>query len=827
MTKKGILIITVSVCLIAFAALSTLIVTNRQKEQPSNQKFQLNQASKLIELADSIRNSNTDTALFYYNKAKSLLEPASGNPEKSHLLGKTFTGLSYTYFLAGNYELALLNDSLALNIATETNDKQIIAKVFLIRGTREYGNGEYEKALDCYEKALDLAEETNELELQAKIIASRAMIFANQGNMPKTIEGFKQALEIGKQLNNKPLVAGNYINLSTVFMNMSKNDSALIYSNLAMELFKTLNDKNGQVLCYRNIGNIYYGLSDFKKTIENFQLSLQLSLEMNDKLNIAKGYHNLADIYLHVGDIATATELLFKSIKIKEQLNDKLSLAKGYTGVAKLYYAQKQFTQALTYFRKALDINLKINSVTDIGGNYSSIASVYSGLNKLDSSKIYYNKALELYKQAEYTYGVANVYINLGDDYRTEHDFEKAETMFAEALQLKTEIEEEEGVAVINAMLANLYLAMAEGKNEISSTAIIRKAELAGLQSYKTAKRIGALPVMKDVSNVLKEIYKKQGKYRESLEFSEIHNTLSDSLLNGEKVEALSFAEARWNVEKKQIEITNLENNQKLNQEIIAQKETEARQHKFIIIIISALFLFAIASTIVIALYIRKRRDALYQKQLAKMAALRMQNARNTMSPHFFFNVLASLNGLSKKPELFAQKLNNLSLLLRKVIENIDQTAVSLDEELIAVKAFVDLFGEKIPEPFSVEYNIPEGTNLSRPIPAMILQIPVENAIKHGLMPIEGEKKLTISITDNDNYQQIKITDNGIGLKASAGRSTGTGTGLKVLLQTIHLLNTSNKDKIKFSVSERAAVHPGISGTSVDIQIPYTFNYAI
>jgi sensor histidine kinase YesM len=109
----------------------------------------------------------------------------------------------------------------------------------------------------------------------------------------------------------------------------------------------------------------------------------------------------------------------------------------------------------------------------------------------------------------------------------------------------------------------------------------------------------------------------------------------------------------------------------------------------------------------------------------------------------------------------------------------------------------------------------------------MMIQIPVENAIKHGLMPMEGAKKLTISITDHDEYQQITVTDNGIGLKASTGRSTGTGTGLKVLMQTIHLLNTNNSSKIKFTVQELDAKNGISSGTAVDIQIPNSFNYTL
>lgn len=695
------------------------------------------------------------------------------------------------------------------------------------KGTILYRQGEYKKAMDCYQKALALALETKNLEIEAKVAANCAMIYSRQGENHKTIEGFTRALNIGKQLKNRPLIANNSMNLAVVYMNLSKNDSALNYSNLALELFKKINDKEGQIKSYLNFGNIYYGFSDFVKAIEYYQLSLQLALKMNDQLNAAKTYHNLSEIYIHLGDNSTATDLLFKSIKIKEQLNDKLSLAKGYMGLFRLYYAQKDYPKALSYSKKALPICLKLNSIAEIGGNFTNIASAYCSINKTDSAIILYNKALKLYQQIDYASGISNIYMNLGDVYRYKQDFPQAEKLLMKALQSKTEIEEEEGAAIVNNMLSSLYFTMANRPGESQVLIFLEKAVKTGLESFKTSKRLGALPAMKDASTTLKEIYQKQGRYREALEFAEISSSLSDSILNKAKVEALTFAEARWNVEKKQQEIDNLEDTKKLNHEIIQQKEIESEQQKLIIWFIVALLIVTLISVGIATLYFRKIRDAIYQKQLAKMTALRMQNARNTMSPHFFFNILASLSGLSAQPEVLEVKLKSLSLLLRKVIENIDRTAVTLEEELSAVKAFVDLCSDKIPKPFTVEYLIEEGIKLQRLIPAMMIQIPVENAIKHGLMPLEGEKKLTINVTDFDGYQQITVTDNGIGIKAASGRSTGTGTGLKVLLQTIHLLNINNQQKIKFSVTERDPTNVISSGTSVEIKIPFDFNYTL
>jgi len=802
-------------------------LTCNKSQQFSNKSFQFDKTSKLIDVADSVRNAVPEAAMADYKKIIASLQNSEKKKAKMHLLARSYVGIANINSESGDYKLALNNDSIATIYAMEFDDKQMQAKAAVMRGTTLYRLGEYEKALISYEKAEKLAIEINDFEIQAKIAANIAMIYYYRGDPQKTIDGFTKALNIGKQIKNKMLIAGNYMNLAIVYNNQSKNDSVLAYNELALVLFKQLNDKNGEMLCYQNIGTLYYTLANFVKAIDYYELSVKLALEINDKTNTAKGYHNLAEVYTHIGDNNKATELQFKSIKIKEEINDKQSLVKGYIGIGEMYYSRNDYTKARIYFEKSLLLSKELKSLNEIAGNYSNIANILSAENKRDSSIVYCNKALEIYRQTDYVYGISNLYINLGVEYSLKKDYSLAERFLLSGLESKIAQSDEEGHAIVNHHLASLYLMMATGISGNSKSNLYHKAEDAGLQSYLIAKRIGAIPVRRDASSVLKKIYQKQGRYREALDYSEIFNSLNDSLLNKDKIQALTFAEARWNVEKKQQEINNLENSKKLQQEIIQRKEAEGRQHWQIIWFIAALLFLSVISTIIITMYIRKRREIIHQKQLASITALRMQNTRNTMSPHFFLNVLSSITGLSTQPEQLKEKLRSLALLLRKMIENIDQMAIPLTEEMKAVKAYIDLYGDKMSDSFTIEYQIAEGTNLQGLIPAMMIQIPVENAIKHGLMPLEGEKILKISISDSDEYQHIQIEDNGIGLKASAGRSTGTGTGLKVLLQTIHLLNTRNQYKINFSVRDREPDNAFSSGTIVSIQVPNEFNYTL
>jgi LytS/YehU family sensor histidine kinase len=214
-----------------------------------------------------------------------------------------------------------------------------------------------------------------------------------------------------------------------------------------------------------------------------------------------------------------------------------------------------------------------------------------------------------------------------------------------------------------------------------------------------------------------------------------------------------------------------------------------------------------------------------------------MQNTRNRISPHFLFNALCSLSGSADNPGYVREKLNKISFLLRKSLENIETTAIPLSEELEIVKAYIDLQRERIPGQLDVDFAIDDSTDLQQSVPAMMIQIPVENAIKHGLLPLEQpHKQLLIDIRRNEMGHRIIIEDNGVGISSVPERVEGTGTGLKVLMQTIHLLNSKNKNKITFSIREKDSGEGVLSGTSesnvrtnsgtiVEIFIPLTYSF--
>jgi tetratricopeptide (TPR) repeat protein len=780
-------------------------------------------AKLFIALADSIRDSTPDTAIIYYNKAVELLQPMKKGFWENQILTSAYVGMAFTHSQLGDNDVAFKIDSMAVSIAAATNNKQMQAKALNVKALILARKGDFKNALNIYREAFDFAIGANDLVSQAKISSNMAQVNSFLGDYEKAIEGFSRALEIGKQLKNNQLIAGCNLNLGVVFNYYGDNKKSQKNYEDALQIYLNVEDKNGILLCYQSIGNILFETATYDKAIEFFQKSLDIALLMNDKQNTARGYYNLAEVYAALGDNKMASDLHFKSLKIKEEIGDKMGLVNEFNCIGSLYFQRNDYNDALEYYKKALSLSQELGYEKGIGNGFSNLAIVYSTLGIQDSLFIYYSKAKDIYQALGSKSNLANVYSNLGGEFVKKKDFKSAEKYLMDALKIKTELDEVDMKSQLLSQLADMYMNQALTVESIDKENLLHKAEISGLEAYNIAKRLNSLPIIHNASHVLEQIYFQMGNLSKAMEYSGIYEITNDSLFSRDKTEALTFARARWDVGKKQQEIDNLENAKKLQQKIISQKITESRQQRIIIWIIVALLVMIIGFTIIAGLYFRKKRDMLYQKQLANITMLRMQNIRNAISPHFVFNVLNNIWAIIDDRENARAQFDNLVTLIRRSLINTEKLAIPLNDEIDFVKSFLELQKLRMDNNLEVVWNIENGIDLNQLVPGMILQIPVENAIKHGLVPKKDNRILNLDISTRSGFLQFIITDNGIGLQYGSSSTHGTGTGLKVLTNTIHILNQTNEKKMTYEILNRN--DEGNTGAKVIIKIPLLYNY--
>jgi LytS/YehU family sensor histidine kinase len=149
-----------------------------------------------------------------------------------------------------------------------------------------------------------------------------------------------------------------------------------------------------------------------------------------------------------------------------------------------------------------------------------------------------------------------------------------------------------------------------------------------------------------------------------------------------------------------------------------------------------------------------------------EMTALRAQ-----MNPHFIFNAISSIQNfiLHNENDAANHYLLLFSRLMRNVLEHSKEEVITLQQENEMLQQYLEIeslrFKGRFKWQIELPDNIPHGEIL---LPPLLLQPFVENALWHGLIPLEKQGVLHIHIRAENEQLICVIEDNGIGREASA-----------------------------------------------------------
>ena len=160
------------------------------------------------------------------------------------------------------------------------------------------------------------------------------------------------------------------------------------------------------------------------------------------------------------------------------------------------------------------------------------------------------------------------------------------------------------------------------------------------------------------------------------------------------------------------------------------------------------------------------------EKMIAEAEIARLQAQ---IQPHFLFNALNTIASFARtKPEKARQIIQDLALYMRKNLDARDGF-IPLKEEVAQVRAYVSIeqarFGDRIQYVETID-----ETLLSMPIPQLIIEPLVENAVRHGLKAMPRGGIVELSIQKESKGMRVCVNDNGAGIPSKIIDTPGTVT---------------------------------------------------
>jgi sensor histidine kinase YesM len=235
----------------------------------------------------------------------------------------------------------------------------------------------------------------------------------------------------------------------------------------------------------------------------------------------------------------------------------------------------------------------------------------------------------------------------------------------------------------------------------------------------------------------------------------------------------------------------------------------------------SLLLLSLIISATLAAIFFARERqakaEAEFQRERARSEAAekqtrvaQLQVLEAQIEPHFLYNTLANVISLiDTEPSIAKHMVERLIDYLRRAAVAADGADATLGRQVELLRAYLDLIVLRMGSRLSYRIDVPPEL-AALPLPPMLLQPVVENAIKHGLEPKIAGGEVSVTARRVGDRLLLAVTDNGLGVRTTrAAGSTGLGlANLRARLSTMHGAHAS------------LAIEDRDPGTRVTIDLP-------
>ena len=528
-------------------------------------------------------------------------------------------------------------------------------------------------------------------------------------------------------------------------------------------------------------GQATWYAGNFRNAADTIELSLKM-FPVSKKEGIIGAYRILSNVYDDLGEYEKAFKAVQFALNLNEGTKDKENQVLLLVQLGKLYQNIGDFESSSHYYRQAQDEK-------PVKGEYP-YRELHHCMGELYAARKEFDSAAWSYRESFIGNPLSRlIRIRLGELHLMQQNYDSAYYFLKPVYEEVLPLNDINMIAATTIGLAKVAYA----KGELHDATVLAR------DAYELALEKRIFRFYESASELLATIYEKLGDPASSLRYRKVYDSLreaaSSDVYRGQLYAFRQRSEAAANL----AALQSLRDGKKIAERTI------------IIVCLAAILAISV-------LVFRYRHVRLRLKQRA--SELEMQALRAQMNPHFTFNCLSAINHfiLDHQNDKASDYLTRFSRLVRMVLVNAGKDAIPLDEELDMLRLYLDMEQLRFRHSFSWSIDMAEGLPVSQlQVPCFILQPFCENAIWHGLMHKEGEKKLDILLKYFEGILLVTIRDNGIGREKAAtlSRKQHSSMGQQLTASRLALFNKNRDERSAMEIHDLKDANGEVSGTEI------------
>jgi tetratricopeptide (TPR) repeat protein len=569
-----------------------------------------------------------------------------------------------------------------------------------------------------------------------------------------------------------------------------------------------------------------YSVSNLTECKKYCSLALKLADSLNYRKGVADAYYNKSRSVTGLDNLGEL-QFLTKALDIYSELNDQRGMGDCYIQMGVIHYRIDNDSLAIMYYKKALGIYDQIEDLSGKARAFRLAGNIYKKKGENNLALRFYTSSVELASKVNDKRLLANSLNNLGISYMEMNRLENALDVLERSLKLNIESNNVTRVPAAYYNISEIYMRQKKIDEALKSLQNGRK------EALKWSKHD---PILVDIDMGLAQIYSIKNNYREGYNSLLELIAIKDTLLRSEvSLEVAKFEALESN---RKLELLKLQREKELREN---EYENKLASASFWIVLLISLLLLAIGIVTILSLRARMRKDrfsillreeVLKNEFKVKLAQSELSTLKAQMNPHFIFNSLNSINHfiLKSSPNIASDYLAKFSKLIRMILDNSIYYTISLQQELNAIKLYVELEQLRFDGRFFFDLEISQMVDTANiQVPPLIMQPYIENAILHGLTNKSEGGKIKVTIERDADYVIYSIEDNGIG-RDKAGeieknhQPKGKSHGTRITLDRLTLMTHDSVLKASIDTIDLTNELSEPAGTKVIIKIPLSMS---
>ena len=513
----------------------------------------------------------------------------------------------------------------------------------------------------------------------------------------------------------------------------------------------------GKLYVLKDIGLNFKLLGEYDSSIYYLDQAKQVAVASKDLHNMAKVTGHIAENYTRLDNFAKGKEIL--ETLLKEYPKAK-KLQNVLSTLAYCYNDGKQYNKTIELYEEQLLTQGKWTLAADAPGFVSFYCGALVGNKEYNKAEKELTEHITFNRSKQRYSSLNTLYQYFSALYQNTKNYHKALACLDSAAKYKK-----------NASQMNFILGITKQKTEIFTAMGNKDSASHYLSAYE---------------KLLKEKFDKNTK--------------------AEFAKSLTYYETR-------------EKEQRI---LLLEKEKELAEGK----LWKLVYLSVIGAVLLIVIGVVYNTRLVRKNAASNQAMVEAQltSIRSQLNPHFMFNALNSIKNYIVKNDSRAASnyLAKFTRLMRGILDLSSKPTIPLEKELDMLQLYVELEQMRFKNVFTYSSVISDQIDISDiTVPPLFLQPFVENSIKHGLTPLEGQRagELILTINKTQNYLVFEIADNGIGRNEKSKINSHVSQGVALSQKRIDLTNNDSKGGANIIFFDMKDTKGNPCGTKVQIKL--------